>query len=111
MVPPPESRTGGSGYTVLVVDDDPRVVELLQIALGAHGFRVLAASNGDDALKSAAEEAPDLVILDVRLPRRSGLDVCECLRRDPETAHLPVIMVSALAETDARLAGLARGAG
>jgi DNA-binding response OmpR family regulator len=106
----PTGRAVGTGYTVLVVDDDPRIVELLNIALGAHGYRVISASNGEDALRSAFEEQPDLVILDVRLPRRSGYEVCEAIRREPELAHLPVIMVSALAETEARLAGLARGA-
>ncbi len=112
--PHPEPRAapgpGGAGATLLVVEDDPRVVELLQIALGAHGFRVLPAYNGDDAWKILVDEQPDLVILDVRLPRRSGLDLCEGIRREPSLAHTPVIMVSALAETEARLAGLARGA-
>jgi DNA-binding response OmpR family regulator len=104
------AKTAGAGYTVLVVDDDPRIVELLHIALGAHGYRVLSAGNGEDALRMALEEQPDLVILDVRLPRRSGYEVCESIRREPGTAHLPVIMVSALGETEARLQGLARGA-
>ncbi|MGH7724632.1 MAG: response regulator [Candidatus Eiseniibacteriota bacterium] len=111
--PRPEPRPvgpGGSGATLLVVEDDPRVVELLQIALGAHGFRVLPAYNGDDAWKILIDEQPDLAILDVRLPRRSGLDLCESIRREPAIAHTPIIMVSALAETEARLAGLARGA-
>jgi DNA-binding response OmpR family regulator len=104
------ARVTGSGYTVLVVDDDPRIVELLHIALGAHGYRVLSASNGEDALRTASEEEPDLVILDVRLPRRSGYEVCEALRREPALANMPVIMVSALGETEARLQGLSRGA-
>jgi DNA-binding response OmpR family regulator len=103
-------RASGTGYTILVVDDDPRIVELLHIALGAHGFRVISASNGEDALRQAFDELPDLVILDVRLPRRSGYEVCETIRREPQLAHLPVIMVSALTETEARLQGLARGA-
>jgi DNA-binding response OmpR family regulator len=106
----PGPRASGTGYTVLVVDDDPRIVELLHIALGAHGFRVISASNGEDALRQAFDEQPDLVILDVRLPRRSGYEVCETIRREPQLAHLPVIMVSALTETEARLQGLARGA-
>jgi len=100
----------GAGYTVLVVDDDPRIVELLQIALGAHGYRVLTANNGEDALKLSFQEQPDLVLLDVKLPRRSGYDVCQSIRREPELAHLPVIMISALSDTEARLQGLERGA-
>ena len=104
------ARPTGAGYTVLVVDDDPRIVELLRIALGAHGFRVVAASNGEEAIKQAFDESPDIIILDVRLPRRSGYEVCEQIRREPELAHVPVIMVSALTETEARLQGLSRGA-
>ncbi len=98
------------GATILVVEDDTRVVELLQIALGAHGFRVVTAPNGDEAWSVLLDEQPDLLILDVRLPRRSGLELCESIRAEPSLAHLPIIMVSALAETEARLAGLARGA-
>ena len=101
---------GMNGSTILVVEDDPRVVELLHIALGAHGFRVISALDGDEGWRLLTDETPDLAILDVRLPRRSGLDLVEAVRREPSLAHLPVIMVSALAETESRLAGLARGA-
>jgi DNA-binding response OmpR family regulator len=96
--------------SVLVVDDDRRVRELLEIALTAHGFHVLTASDGEEALKRAASERPDLVVLDVRLPKRSGLEVCEALRRDHEDPAVPIILVSAAAETDARLQAFARGA-
>ncbi|HEY3217401.1 MAG TPA: response regulator, partial [Candidatus Eisenbacteria bacterium] len=73
-------------------------------------FRVLSAGDGDEALRVALGERPDLVVLDVRLPKKSGLEVCERLRQDPEDPHVPIIMVSAAAETDSRLQGLARGA-
>jgi DNA-binding response OmpR family regulator len=96
--------------TILVVDDDARVIELLEIAFGAHGWKVVRASDGEQALRLATDARPDLVVLDVRLPRRSGFEVCEALRRDPLTADLPVIMVSAVGDTDARVQGLARGA-
>jgi len=105
----PDPRTG-HGATILVVEDDPRVVELLHIALGAHGFRVISALNGDDGWRMLTDDPPDLAIFDVRLPRRSGLDLVESVRREPSLAQLPVILVSALAETESRLAGLARGA-
>jgi DNA-binding response OmpR family regulator len=96
--------------SILVVDDDRRVVELLTIALNAYGYRVIQASDGEEALRLAARERPDLVVLDVRLPKRSGYEVCEMLRQDPDDPHLPIIMVSAAAETEARLQGLSRGA-
>lgn len=103
----PQSSTPAS---ILVVDDDRRVVELLTIALQAYGFRVLQATDGEEALRVTARERPDLVVLDVRLPKRSGYEVCELLRQDPEDPQLPIIMVSAAAETEARLQGLSRGA-
>ena len=108
--PPRIESRGGHGATILVIEDDPRVVELLHIALGAHGFRVISALNGDDGWRMLTDETPDVAIIDVRLPRRSGLDLVESVRREPSLLHLPVMMVSALAETESRLAGLARGA-
>jgi len=95
---------------ILVVDDDRRVLELLDLALTAHGFQVLTALDGEEALKQALEQRPDLVVLDVRLPRKGGLDVCEALRRDPEDGTVPIILVSASGETETRLQGFARGA-
>ncbi|MEK7330326.1 MAG: response regulator [Candidatus Eisenbacteria bacterium] len=95
---------------ILVVDDDRRVVDLLNIALAAHGYRVITASDGEEAVRVALGKRPDLVVLDVRLPKKSGLEVCEILRQDPDDPYLPIIMVSAASETEARLQGFARGA-
>jgi DNA-binding response OmpR family regulator len=100
----------GIPASILVVDDDRRVVELMTIALNAYGYRVLQAADGEEALRVAAQERPDLVVLDVRLPKRSGYEVCELLRQDPDDPDIPIIMVSAAAETEARLQGLTRGA-
>jgi DNA-binding response OmpR family regulator len=96
--------------SVLVVDDDRRVLELIEIAYTTHGFRVLTAADGQEAMQKVLTERPDLLVLDVRLPRKSGLEVCELLRRDPQDAQLPIIMVSAAGETDARLKGFSAGA-
>ncbi len=104
------SSSASRSPSILVVDDDRRVVELLSIALTAYGYRVLQAGDGEEALHVAARERPDLVVLDVRLPKKSGFDVCERLRQDPEDPDVPIIMVSAAAETESRLQGLARGA-
>lgn len=95
---------------ILVVDDDRRVVDLLNIALAAHGYRVVTAGDGEEAVRIALGKRPDLVVLDVRLPKKSGLEVCEILRQDPDDPYLPIIMVSAASETEARLQGFARGA-
>src|SRR5438093_4127852 len=95
---------------ILVVDDDRRVRELLEIALTAHGFAVLTAADGDEGIKRALGQRPDLVILDVRLPKKSGLEVCDALRGDVDDPSVPIILVSAAVETDARLQAFARGA-
>jgi response regulator RpfG family c-di-GMP phosphodiesterase len=96
--------------TVLVVDDDARVVELLQITLGGRGYRVLTAHDGEEALEAVGASHPDFVVLDVRIPRRSGFDVCETLRKQPENKNLPIILISGNAATESRLQGLRAGA-
>ena len=95
---------------VLIVDDDLRVLELLEIAFQAHGFKVVKAADGDEAIHRIAGERPDLVVLDVRLPKKSGLEVCEIIRRDPTDARLPVIVMSGAAETESRLRAFTCGA-
>ena len=101
---------GAESPTLLVVDDDRRVLELLEVALTANGYRVLTAADGDDAIKRALGERPDLVVLDVRLPKKSGLEVCDVLRHDAEDPFMPIIMVSAAAEPDTRIQAFRRGA-
>ncbi len=103
-------QSGDLQPRILVVDDDRRVLELLDLALSTHGFRVLTAADGEEALKQALGQRPDLVVLDVRLPRKSGLEVCEALRRDPDENTVPIILVSAAIETETRLQAFARGA-
>jgi DNA-binding response OmpR family regulator len=95
---------------VLVVDDDQRVLELLEIAFHAHGFKVVKAADGDEAIHRIASTRPDLLVIDVRLPKKSGLEVCEIIRRDPIDSRLPVIVVSGAAETEARLRAFTCGA-
>jgi DNA-binding response OmpR family regulator len=95
---------------VLIVDDDRKVLELIEIAYTSHGFRVLTAADGHEALQKALTEHPDLLVLDVRLPKKTGFEVCEMLRRDPDETHLPIILVSASGDTDARLKGFVAGA-
>jgi len=96
--------------SILLVDDDRRIVELLEIAFAAHGFRVCTAADGEEAMKRTIAERPDVVVLDVRLPRKSGLEVCEWLRRDPDDPAIPVIMVSAVVDAETRLQAFTRGA-
>ena len=97
----------GNCQSVLVVDDDPNVVELARLYLEREGFRVLTALDGADGLASAREERPDIVVLDVMLPRLNGLDVCRALR---EESQIPIIMLTARVEEEDRLTGLELGA-
>ena len=97
--------------TILVVDDEPQIVEVVQDYLKQAGYRVLAARDGQTALTLARHERPDLIVLDLMLPGgMDGLEVCRRLRRDPALADVPIIMLTArIAEAD-RLIGLALGA-
>ena len=96
-----------SEQTVLVVDDDPHIVELTRLYLERDGFRVLSAGDGATGLDMAKEEQPVLIVLDVMLPRLNGLDVCRALRRD---SAVPIIMLTARVEEEDRLTGLDLGA-
>lgn len=80
--------------TVLVVDDDPIVREIYQIALNRLGYAVNVARDGPTALQMAATSAPELILLDVRMPRMDGVEVLELLRADAHTRGIPVVMLS-----------------
>ena len=93
--------------TVLIVDDQPDIVRLVRDYLERAGFRVLTAGDGEQALQVARSSHPDLVILDLSLPRLDGLDVARALRRDGD---VPIIMLTARTEESDRVAGLELGA-
>ncbi len=95
---------------ILVIEDEPAQRELLAYNLAAEGFRVVLAGDGEEGLLKAAEEAPDLVLLDWMLPLVSGLEVCRRLKARPETRAVPVLMVSARGEEPDRVRGLEIGA-
>lgn len=95
---------------VLVVDDEADIRELVGFNLRAAGLEVLFAASGTAAIDCARRERPDLVILDLMLPELDGVSVCELIRKYPETADTPVIMLTAWATDGARLIGLQAGA-
>ena len=95
---------------VLVVDDTPHNVKLLADLLGAKGYAVATAVNGEEALAKVASEAPDLILLDVMMPGLSGYDVCKRLREDPVTALLPIVLVTSLDPQGERVKGIEAGA-
>ncbi|MGO9787582.1 MAG: response regulator, partial [Stellaceae bacterium] len=95
---------------ILVVDDVDVNVKLLEAKLSSEYFNVLSASDGPGALTVAQEERPDLILLDVMMPRMDGFETCKRLKADPRTADIPVVMVTALTETADRVRGLEAGA-
>ena len=95
---------------ILIVEDEPDIVELLAYNLHQAGFETITAFNGEDALRHANTKPPDLVLLDVLLPGVDGLEVCRILKRNPTTADIPVIMLTAKGEKTDRIVGLELGA-
>ncbi len=95
---------------ILVVDDDAELVELISFNLKQAGFSIGTACNGVDAIKKARSLQPDLIVLDVMMPELDGFAVCEILRRDPDTASVPIMMLTALSSELGRVAGLGSGA-
>jgi len=94
---------------VVVVDDEPTMRLLCRINLEADGVEVIEAADGHAALASAREAPPDVVILDVMLPGANGFDIAEELLRDPQTASVPIVFLSARAELDLQLQGIQVG--
>jgi DNA-binding response OmpR family regulator len=95
---------------ILVVDDEPEAVELLEFNLKQAGYAVTTAGDGAEALKKARSQVPDLIVLDVMLPEMDGFEICKSLRLDPGTAKVPVIMLTAKAAEIDRVLGLELGA-
>jgi len=96
--------------TILVVDDEEDILELLEYNLTKDGFRVVRVSSGEAALDAAREGKPDLVVLDLMLPGLSGLEVCKGLKKDSLTAGVPIIMLTAKGEEADVVLGLELGA-
>jgi two-component system alkaline phosphatase synthesis response regulator PhoP len=95
---------------ILVIDDEEDVLELLRCNLTSEGFSVATAADGEDGLKAVAQKMPDLILLDLMLPGMSGLDICRHLKKDPGTAGIPIIMVTARSEETDIVVGLELGA-
>ena len=95
---------------ILAVDDEPELTDLMQYHLVRAGHEVVTAANGWEAIHAVRQCPPDIILLDLMLPDLDGFGVCEILRRDPLTAIIPIIIVSAWASSDSRNLGLELGA-
>ena len=96
--------------SVLVVDDEPNIVLSLQFLMKQAGFEVRVARDGDEALRAVAEAPPDLILLDVMMPKRDGYEVCQMIRANPDWQHIRIIMLTAKGREVEREKGIALGA-
>jgi DNA-binding response OmpR family regulator len=87
-----------NGRKILLVEDDDALASVYMMRLKAEGFNIRRVANGEDALAAAKEHKPDLILLDVMMPKVSGFDVLDILRNTPETANLKIIMLTALSQ-------------
>ena len=87
-------------YKILVVDDEPTIVRLMEFILARQGHEMIVAVNGEEALQKIKTHQPDLVLLDIMMPRIDGYEVAQRVRADPQTAALPIIMLSAKAQDE-----------
>ena len=98
------------GHSVLVVDDEEDLLELVRYNLTREGYRVTCVGTGEEALKAARKQPPDLIVLDLMLPAVDGLEVCRRLKSESKTRDIPIIMLTAKSEESDMVAGLERGA-
>ncbi len=96
--------------TILVVDDEANIVELIRFNLEKENFRVITAPDGVSGLATAQEYLPDIIILDIMMPDKDGFEVCRALRANKNTAYIPIIMLSAKSELMDKVIGLEMGA-
>jgi len=97
------------GKKVLVAEDEPDIRGLIVFSLEFAGYRVVQASNGEDAIDKAEREQPDLILLDVRMPKLTGYEACERLKAKETTRHIPVVFLSALSQESEIKFGLGLG--
>ena len=95
---------------ILIVDDEPNIIISLEFLMKKEGFEIAVAADGDEALAKVDSFAPDLVLLDVMMPKKSGYEVCEALRADPARAGLKIVMLTAKGRDTEVAKGLAIGA-
>lgn len=99
-----------AGERILLIEDEPDIAEVLQYNLQKEGFQVELASRGDAGLEAVRRDSPDLILLDLMLPGLDGLELTRLLKRDPASAYLPIVMLTARSEEVDRIVGLELGA-
>ena len=95
---------------ILIVDDEKDIVETLSFMLQAKGYEIISAYDGEEGLKLAKKEKPDLIILDVMMPKINGYKICRLLKYDAKYKNIPIIMVTARSQDNDKLIGEETGA-
>ncbi len=95
---------------ILIADDEPDILEIIQFNLQAEGYEVATAKNGDEAIDMAKKHQPDLIILDIMMPGKNGIEVCKFLRTQPKFNHTLIVFLSALSDENTEVRGLETGA-
>jgi len=95
---------------ILIADDEPDILEIIQFNLQAEGYEVVTAKNGDEAIDAAKKYQPDLIILDIMMPGKNGIDVCNILRIQPAFKETLIVFLSALSDEGTEIRGLETGA-
>lgn len=99
-----------SKQTILVVDDEQDLLDLIEYNLKKEGFDVIKAENGQDGIKKAREHNPNLVLLDIMMPKMDGMEVCDQMRVDADLKHIPIIFLTARGDEKTEVEGLDKGA-
>ena len=99
-----------SGKKILIADDEPDILEIIQYNLQAEGYEVITAKNGDEALEKAKKILPDLVMLDIMMPGKNGIEVCKLLRLNPDFQKTLIVFLTALSDEGTEIRGLETGA-
>ncbi len=105
-----ENTPLGAVPRILIVDDERRNRQLLEVMLSQEGYELVTADSGRDALDSVAAHRPDLILLDVMMPGLNGYEVAAALKVDPATRHIPIIILTALDDRNSKIHGLTAGA-
>ena len=100
----------GKGQKILIADDEPDILEIIQYNLQKEGYEVITARDGDEALTKAKTHKPELIILDIMMPRKNGVEVCELLRMQPAFKETLIIFLTALSDESSHIKGLESGA-
>jgi CheY-like chemotaxis protein len=94
---------------ILLVDDSATVLMMERMILASERFQVVTANNGEEAQKRAREELPDLILMDIVMPKMTGIQACRAIKEDPATKHIPIILVTTRGEAESMEAGYSSG--